>query len=172
MPFVRNGYLRVERSDGGFMLSHPSAIFAYDEQRDIIATELSLSAMERQFPLHTEPLSRMIDDRPHLRGDDLLIVLRGAYVFYLGGVSEDEFIANSGYQRAFRFERADFLRVRAALMARWDRGVLGWRPRLRLSRCRRMSVMKKSGVTNAWNGAVPLLCANVMGVPPALPGWQ
>jgi hypothetical protein len=117
MPFVRNGYLGVERSGKRFMLRHQSAVFANDEQRDIVATELSLTSIERRFPFQTASLSRMVANWPQMRGDDLFVSLHGGYAFYLDGVKEDEFIAASAYQRAFVFERADFLRVRAALMA-------------------------------------------------------
>jgi hypothetical protein len=117
MPFVRKGYLGVDRSDADFTLSHPSARFAYDEQRDIIATELSLTILEQQVSFQPDALLRMVNGWPHLRSDDLLVVLVEAYLFYLDGIAEDELIVESGYQRAFGFERLDFRRVRAALMA-------------------------------------------------------
>jgi hypothetical protein len=109
--------LEVERSRDGFVLHHPSETFAYDEQQDLIANELSLSNMVQQFPFQVAPLRRMVGNWPQLRVVDLHVVLGGAYAFYLDGVKEDEFVAASDYRRAFGFERADFLGVRAALMA-------------------------------------------------------
>jgi hypothetical protein len=164
MPFVRNGYLGVERSGNGFRLRHPSAIFAYDEQRDIIATELSLTSMEQQFPFQTASLSRMVEGWPQVRSDDLLDVLHGAYVFYLDGVNEDEFVDALAYQRAFGFERADLVRVRAALMAlgSWCIGMA--------AAADAESLRAKAGQEDKWRcecmeWVVPLLRANfVVGI--------
>ncbi len=117
MPFVRKGYLGVERQNEDFTLRHPSAMFAYNEQRDIVAAELSLATMERQYPFQVASLQRMIEGWPLLRDDDLSTVLAGAYNFYLVGVHEDDFVAATEYESVFRFKRDEFLRVRAALMA-------------------------------------------------------
>ena len=117
MPLVRNGYLQAERIEGGFRLVHPDRTFAYDEKRDVIATELSLTTLEREAPFAVNALSHMVEDWPVIQGSDFIEVIRNAYDHYMQAINEDEYVNSEEYLSAFGFQRDDFVRVRAALMA-------------------------------------------------------
>ncbi len=117
MPQVRNGYLSVEVGDNGFVLGHPSRAFSEHEERDIVANELSLSAIVKPAPFQVPALLRMVADWPRLDAADLLNVLRGAYEYYLTAVIERELMELSAYETAFGFDRSEYVSVRAALIA-------------------------------------------------------
>lgn len=117
VPFVRNGYLQVEKTEDGFRLRHPSAVFAYDEQRDIVATELSLTMVGSKAPYNVAALYRMVEQWPNVWGGDLITVLQSAYKHYLKDITEDSFVDEGEYLTAFSFEKHDFDRVRASMMA-------------------------------------------------------
>lgn len=116
VPFVRNEYMRVEDQGDGFRLTYPTVASASFEERDVVASELSLTVMDRA-PFDVPALTRMLERWPKFSLADLLPVLRDAHAHYMGAIVEDAFVGEAHYRDAFGFERADYVRVRAAMMA-------------------------------------------------------
>lgn len=125
MPQVRNGYLSVAINEADFVLEHPSREFAEYEACDIIANELSLSAISQPAPFQVPALRQLTADWPRVNPSDLMHVLRCAYEHYLTAVIERELVEPSAYESTFGFDRDDYVKVRAALMAigRWCVGM-------------------------------------------------
>lgn len=117
MPFAHRQALVVERTDSGFRLRYPSQTAADFEALDVIASELALSAVVKNFKYDPRPLLEMVQTWPHTRMSTLDPMLRQAYDFHLGNIREDAFIVAGSYERVLGFQRDEFLRVRAAMMA-------------------------------------------------------
>ncbi len=117
MPFVHRGAFTVEKTGEGFRLRYPDAVSGHYEMLDVIASELALTTIEREFSFDPTPFLRMVKSWPHSLNGDFIKVLRQAYDFHLKNVQEDIFLGAGAYEKALGFTHDEFLRVRAALMA-------------------------------------------------------
>lgn len=120
MPLVWRGSFAVERRPSGFALSHPDKEFVRHEENDILMSEMVLPHDLAPPPYPIENCKRMIKAWPHIPGDALIDVLKGAYDHYLGNVFELPLLSDEAFDEGFDFSRADFIRIRAALMAYAD----------------------------------------------------
>lgn len=120
MPLVRRGFFSVERGPSAFILSHPNAEFVKHEEHDILMSEMVLPHDLTPPPYPIENCKLMVKAWPKIPGDALVEVLKGAYGHYMENVFELPLLGDGAFQEAFDFSRADFIRVRAALMAYSD----------------------------------------------------
>lgn len=120
MPLARRGFFTVEHSSAGFRLKHPNQQFATHEETDVLLSELVLAHDLAPPPHPIEACKRIVKTWPTVPGDDLAAVLQGAYRHYLDNLFELELLSSDGFSESFGFERAEFVRVRAALMAYAD----------------------------------------------------
>jgi Holliday junction resolvase-like predicted endonuclease len=120
LPQVRRGFFSVERHASTFVLKHPNEEFVKHEETDILMSEMVLPHDMAPPPYPIESCKRMIKAWPEIPGDELLGVLRGAYDHYLENVIEFPLLSDEAFQESFGFPRADFIRVRAGLMAYAD----------------------------------------------------
>lgn len=120
MPLVRRGFFSVERHPSGFVLKHPNEEFVRHEENDILMSEMALPHDLAPPPYPIESCKRMIKAWPEVPGDELIGVLMGAYVHYIENIFESPLLSNDAFQEGFGFSRADFIRMRAGLMAYAD----------------------------------------------------
>jgi hypothetical protein len=120
MPLVRRGFFSVERRPSGFVLSHPNEEFVKHEENDILMSEMVLPHELEPPPYPLESYKQMIKAWPNIPGDTQIEVLKGAYDHYIENVFELPLLSDEAFQEGFGFSRADFIRMRAALMAYAD----------------------------------------------------
>lgn len=120
MPLVRRGFFSVERHPSGFVLKHPNEEFVRHEENDILMSEMALPHDLAPPPYPIESCKRMIKAWPEIPGDALIGVLKGAYDHYIENVFEFPLLSDEAFQESFDFSRADFIRMRAGLMAYAD----------------------------------------------------
>lgn len=120
MPLVHRGFFSVERQPSVFALSHPGEEFVRHEENDILMSEMVLPHDLAPPPYPIENCRRMIKTWPKIPGDALIEVLKGAFDHYIGNVFELPLLSEEAFQEGFDFSRADFIRIRAALMAYAD----------------------------------------------------
>ncbi|MDX6806741.1 hypothetical protein [Terrihabitans rhizophilus] len=117
MPFVHRKALAVECTPSGFHLRYPTESAARMEALDVIVSEFALTALSERFSYDHHRLLRMVHTWPYCDVADLYAVLRQGYTFHLGNVREHAFINADAYERVLGFQHAEFVRVRAAMMA-------------------------------------------------------
>ncbi len=120
VPLVRRGFFSVERHSSGFTLRHPDEQFVKHEENDILMSEMALPHDLAPPPYPLENCKRMIKAWPEIPGYDLVRVLKDAYDHYMRNVSELPLLSDKAFEKCFGFSRADFIRIRAALMAYAD----------------------------------------------------
>ncbi len=120
MPLARRGFFSIERHPSGFVLSHPNEGFVKHEENDILMSEMALPHDLAPPPYPFESCTRMIKAWPHIPGDALIEALKGAYDHYIKNVFEFPLLSDEAFLEGFDFSRADFIRMRAALMAYAD----------------------------------------------------
>lgn len=120
MPLVRRGFFSVERRPSGFVLRHPNEGFVKHEENDILMSEMALPHDLAPPPYPIESCTQMIKAWPTIPGDALIKVLKGAYDHHMKNVFEFPLLSDEAFQEGFDFSRADFIRMRAALMAYAD----------------------------------------------------
>lgn len=120
MPLVRRGGYTVARHASKFTLSHLSEDFVRHEENDILMSEMVLPHDLTPPPNPIDDCKRMVKAWPHLPGDAVIAVLKGAYQHYLNNIFELPLLSDAAFKEGFDFEREDFIRVRAALMAYAD----------------------------------------------------
>lgn len=120
MPLVHRGFFSVERQPSVFVLSHPNEEFVRHEENDILMSEMVLPHDLAPPPYPIENCKRMIKAWPKIPGDALIEVLKGALDHYIDNVFELPLLSEEAFHEGFDFSRADFIRIRAALMAYAD----------------------------------------------------
>lgn len=120
MPLVHRGHFTVERHPKGFALRHPNERFRVHEESDTLMSEMSLPHDLMAPPYPIESCIRMTKAWPDIPGEDLVRVLKKAYDHYLEYIFESPLLSDESFQVSFGFSRADFIRIRAALMAYAD----------------------------------------------------
>lgn len=120
MPLVRRGSFSVERQPSAFVLSYPNEEIVKHEEYDILMSETVLPHDLAPPPYPLENCKRMIKEWPNVPGDALIEVLKGAYDHYISNVFELSLLNDEAFEEAFGFSRADFINIRAALMAYAD----------------------------------------------------
>lgn len=120
MPLVRRGFFSVQRQPSVFALSHPGKEFVKHEENDILMSEMVLPHDLAPPPYQIENCKRMIKSWPNIPGDTLIAVLKGAYDHYKQNIFELPLLSDEGFEEGFGFSRADFIDIRAALMAYAD----------------------------------------------------
>ena len=120
MPLVRRGFLTATTGSSGFALEHPNEQFMRHEEIDILMSEMALAHDLVPPPYPIERYERMVKAWPTIPADDLVTVLKEAHEHYLANVFELPLLSDAAFSKSFDFTRADFVRVRAALMAYAD----------------------------------------------------
>lgn len=120
MPLVRRGFFSVEHHTSGFVLKHPSEQFISHEEIDILMSEMALPHELAPPPYPIDNCMQMMKDWPTISGDALIEVLKVAYYHHIGNVVEFPLMSEEAFQEGFGFSRADFIRIRAGLMAHAD----------------------------------------------------
>lgn len=120
MPLVRRGHFAVERRPSVFVLSHPGEEFAKHEENDILMSEMVLPHDLAPPPYPIKNCKRMIKAWPNVPGDAFIEVLKEAFDHYAENVFELPLLSDEAFGKSFDFSRAEFIRIRAALMAYAD----------------------------------------------------
>lgn len=120
MPLVRRGFFSVESKPGIFHLDHPDEGFRQYEERDILMSEIVLAHDLVPPPYPIDSCERMVKALPNIHGGELITVLGDGFVHYLKNVFEIPLLDDKAFKASFGFDRAEFTRVRAALMSYAD----------------------------------------------------
>lgn len=173
MPLVRRGFFSVQRQPSVFALCHPDEEFKKHEENDILMSEMALPHHLAPPPYPIESCKRMIQDWPHISGDTLIKVLKDAYNHYIKSIFDLPLLSDEAFDKGFDFSRANFIQIRAALMAYAD-FCLGMADAAELLSGRsftRSRVQKLQREVREW--ASPLLDRNhIIGMAAGLSGMQ
>lgn len=120
VPLVRKGFFTVDRSEFGFRLNHPNENFARHEEQDILMSEIAMPHDIVRPPRHIEHCIEMVKSWPMIAGDNLVGTLKPAFDHYVENLFELPLLSDEIFAASFGFSRADFIRIRAALMAYAD----------------------------------------------------
>jgi hypothetical protein len=120
MPLVRRGFFSVQRQPSVFALNHPDVAFVRHEENDILMSEMVLPHDVAPRPYLIEDCKRMVKSWPNIPGDALIAVLKGAYDHYRQNTFELPLLSAEAFEEGFGFSRAEFIHIRAALMAYAD----------------------------------------------------
>ena len=120
MPLVRRGFFSIESHATGFVLKHPNEEFVRHEENDTLMSEMALPHELAPPPCPIKNCTRMIKAWPQIPSDALIEVLKEAYEHYIASVFEFPLLSEEAFQEGFAFSRADFIRMRAGLMAYAD----------------------------------------------------
>lgn len=120
MPLAWRGFFVVDHEPRAFIFRHPDGDFVRYEENDILMSEMVLPHDLAPPPYPIENCKKMIKAWPHLPGDSLIEVLKGALDHYLGNLFELPLLSDAAFAESFDFSRDDFVRLRAALMSYAD----------------------------------------------------
>ncbi|MHA7777898.1 hypothetical protein [Roseibium sp. M-1] len=120
MPLAWRGFFVVDHEPPAFIFRHPDDDFVRYEENDILMSEMVLPHDLTPPPYPIENCKKMNKAWPHLPGDSLIEVLKGALDHYLDNLFELPLLSDAAFAESFDFSRVDFVRTRAALMSYAD----------------------------------------------------